>query len=243
MMRLLLLSNSTTYGRGYLEHAHDAIRSLLGEVRRILFVPFALQDQIAYWDVARTHLAPLGYEVDRLEEGSGAAAAVEAADALFVGGGNTFRLLDRIQRSKLIEPIRRRVRTGLPYMGSSAGTVIAAPTLMTTNDMPIVQPSSFEALALVPFQLNCHYLDPDPASHHMGETREKRIEEYLEENDTPVIGLREGAMLQVRSHEDVNTLSVELAGQNGARVFRRGSSPAEHRTGDRLDDLAHFGLK
>lgn len=243
MLRLLLLSNSTTYGGGYLEHAREEIRSLFDGVGRILFVPFALHDQAAYADVARSHLEPLGFGVDRLEEGPSAVAAVESAEALFVGGGNTFRLLDRIQRSALIEPIRRRVRDGLPYMGSSAGTVITAPTLMTTNDMPIVQPRSFESLALVPFQINCHYLDPDPRSRHMGETREKRIEEYLEENDIPVVGLREGAMLKVASHGGGNGLRVELAGQNGARVFRRQAPPSEHRAGDRLDELAHLAAK
>src|SRR6185295_14640441 len=118
-----------------------------------------------------------------------------AAEAVSVGGGNTFRLLDTLQRSGLLGPLRLRVLAGMPYVGASAGTNIAAPTIKTTNDMPIVQPASFEALDLLPFQINPHYLDADPASPHMGETREERLREYLEENQAPVVGLREGAWL------------------------------------------------
>jgi len=241
MMRLLLLSNSTNYGAGYLEHAEEEIRALYSGLKRILFVPFALHDQAAYFDIARARLAQLGFEVDRLAEGKAGVALVNVAEGIFVGGGNTFRLLDRLQRSALVEPIRQRVLSGMPYMGSSAGTVIAAPTLMTTNDMPIVAPRSFNALGLVPFQINCHYLDPDPGSQHMGETREKRIEEYLEDNDRPVVGLREGAMLSVRSSGDRPGLSVQLLGAAGARLFRRKTAPAELRAGARLDDLAAQG--
>jgi len=147
------------------------------------------------------------------------------ADAVFVGGGNTFRLLKTLYERDLLAPIRDRVRAGLPYLGSSAGTVIAAPTIKTTNDMPIVEPPSFAALGLVKFQMNPHYLDPDPLSTHKGETREERIREFLEENDVPVVGLREGSILRV---EDGTTT---LLGTKTARIFRRGEEPLEAEPG------------
>jgi dipeptidase E len=142
-----------------------------------------------------------------------------------VGGGNTFRLLAELHRLGLLDVIRGRVRGGLPYLGVSAGTNVACPTIKTTNDMPIIQPPSFDALDLVPFQINPHYLDPDPNSTHKGETREDRIREFLEENETPVIGLREGSALLVDGN------SVTLLGEKSARLFRRGAEPVEMESG------------
>lgn len=240
-MRLLLLSNSTNHGSGYLDHAAGEIAAHFAGIRRILFVPFALHDQKGYWEIARRRFAGFGIEVDRLEEGADAPAAVAEASGLFVGGGNTFRLLDRLQRSGVIEPIRRRVADGMPYMGSSAGTVVASPTIRTTNDMPIVRPASFDAIGLVPFQTNCHYIDPDPASSHMGETRERRLVEFLEENDAVVIGLREGAMLRVEGDAGNAAIEVELRGTAGARLFRRGAAPTEHQPGAALAGLLISG--
>jgi dipeptidase E len=230
-MRLLLLSNSTNFGAGYLEHAAEAITGHFGGIRRILFVPFALHDQVAYHAKAQARFQPLGIEVDRLAEGAGAATALERAEGIFVGGGNTFRLLDRLQRSGVVELLRKRVLAGMPYLGASAGTVIAAPTIRTTNDMPIVEPRTLAALDLVPFQINCHYLDPDPGSRHMGETRETRLLEFLEENDLAVVGLREGGMIEVG-----DSGAVTLHGSAGARLFRRGSEPIEVGHGARLDE-------
>jgi len=235
MMNLLLLSNSTNHGGGYLDHAEAEIRALFEGAGRILFVPFALHDQVGYWQVARKRFQSLGIEVDRLEEGRDAPGQVRDASGIFVGGGNTFRLLDRLQRSDVLDVIRRRVTEGMPYMGSSAGTVIASPTLKTTNDMPIVQPASFASLGFVPFQINPHYLDPDPSSSHMGETREQRIKEFLEENDATVVGLREGGMLRVAKAPDMR---ISLRGTAGARVFRRGQDPVEYAPPATLDGLA-----
>ena len=144
------------------------------------------------------------------------------ADAVFVGGGNTFRLLDALYRTGLLQAIRSRVTDGMRYIGSSAGTNVATATIKTTNDMPIVMPPSFDALALVPFQINPHYLAPDPASTHMGETREERLMQFHEENDTPVLSLREGCMLRVEGE------ALELRGTTDARLFRAGRSPAEY---------------
>ena len=236
-MRLLLLSNSTNHGSGFLDHAAGEIVAHFTGVKRLLFVPFALHDQLEYWAVAGKRFAELGIEVDRLEAGASAPAMVEKAEAIFIGGGNTFRLLNLMQRTRIIEPIRRRVAAGMPYMGSSAGTVVASPTIRTTNDMPIVFPASFDALGLVPFQINCHYIDPDPSSSHMGETRERRLVEFLEDNDAVVIGLREGAMLRVVRPERNAPPEVALLGTAGARLFRRDAAPSEHRPGAALADL------
>ncbi|MGH9869454.1 MAG: dipeptidase PepE [Candidatus Polarisedimenticolia bacterium] len=225
-MRLLLLSNSSNYGQGYLAHAAGEITGLYGKAGTVLFVPFALHDQAAYTRRAADRLAELGYRVEPLVEGPDAPAAVARAEAIFVGGGNTFRLLDRLQRCGALEAIRRAARKGTPYMGASAGTVIAGPTIRTTNDMPIVEPVSLDALGLVSFQINCHYLDADPASRHMGETREERLTQFLEDNDVVVAGLREGAMLRIED-PDAGAARVHLAGTSGARIFRRGAPPAE----------------
>lgn len=229
--RLLLISNSTLYGSGYLDHAESEIRSFLGEWKRVLFVPYALFDRDGYSAQAQERFAAMGFELDSIHTASSPSRAVEETDAIFIGGGNTFRLLNELYRFELLEVIRRRVREGLRYVGSSAGSNIAAPTIKTTNDMPIVQPPSFEALNLVSFQINPHYLDPDPSSTHKGETREERIFQFLEENPTPVIGLREGTMLRVENGKTV------LKGTTSARIFRRQSRPIEVEVGSELDAL------
>jgi len=235
-MRLVLLSNSTNHGGGYLDHAAAAVAGLFLGARRIAFVPFALQDQAGYVERARERLRAFGLETAGVVEGAAGRRTIEEADGVFVGGGNTFRLLDRLQRSEMVALLAARARAGMPYLGSSAGTVIAAPTLQTTNDMPIVQPASFVSLGLVPFQINCHYLDPEPDSIHMGETRETRLREFLEENSMPVVGLREGSWLEVETAPlaaagEAPALRVVLAGPRPARMFRRGSEPAEIRPG------------
>jgi dipeptidase E len=230
--RLLLISSSTIHGTGYLDHAEEEILRSLAGASRVLFVPHALFDRAAYSAKARARLGQMGLALDSADEASDAAAAVDRAEALFVGGGNTFRLLTALYRLELLETIRRRVAEGMPYVGSSAGAIVAGPSLGTTKDMPIVEPPSFSALGLVPFQISPHYLDPDPASTHMGETQEERIGQFLEENDRPVVGLREGAMLRVEGGE------VALTGVAGARIFRRGAPPVEAFPPCRLEGLA-----
>ncbi len=230
-IRLLLLSNSTQHGQGYLDHAMPAIRDSLGTVRRLVFIPFALHDREGYTARVRARFEKEGIEVEGLRPDAAAAPALEGAEAVFVGGGNTFRLLDTLQRTGLLDVLRRRARAGAPYLGASAGTNVAAPTIKTTNDMPIVQPSSFTALGLVPFQINPHYLDPDPASRHMGETREERLREFLEENDAVVVAMREGAWLRIEG------ASARLGGVRGARIFRRGREPEEVTPGASLAAL------
>lgn len=231
MTRLFLLSNSSQSGRGYLDHAMPELLAFLGGPRRLAFVPFALKDRRGYTAKVAERFAAEGVRVVGLSADARGVKALAKADAVFVGGGNTFRLVDALQRSGLLAAIRKAVKGGMPYVGSSAGTNVAAPTIRTTNDMPIVQPRRFESLGLVPFQINPHYLDPDPRSTHMGETREQRLREYLEENAVPVLGLREGAWLW---REDA---TLRLQGANGARLFRRSREPQEYAPGADLSFL------
>ena len=229
--RLLLISNSTLHGSGYLDHAATEIADFLSGVSRVLFIPFALADQNDYASRARQRFAAMGYELDSIHETTDKQHSVSNAEAIFIGGGNTFRLLKTLYDFELLQPIKQRAEAGMPYIGSSAGSNVAAPTIRTTNDMPIVQPPSFNALNLVSFQINPHYLDPSPDSTHMGETREERIIQFLEENETPVVGLREGAMIRV---EEGTAL---LKGSTGARIFRKSQPPIEILPGAILNDF------
>jgi dipeptidase E len=219
--RLLLISTSAVYGTGYLDHAEAEIREHLTGIKRILFVPYALADQSGYAAKARERFQAMGITLDSIHEAKDPRIAVEHADAIFIGGGNTFRLLKTLYDNGLVEPIRNRVKRGMPYMGASAGSNVACPTIRTTNDMPIVEPPSLDALNVFPYQLNPHYIDPDTGSTHMGETREERLLQYLEENDRPVVGLREGSYLRVTEGR------IWLKGAKAARVFRRGQEPLE----------------
>ena len=230
-MRILLISNSTIHGRGYLDHAEDEIRDFLGAAKKVLFFPFALHDRDGYTAKAAARFASMGYEMSSAHNATDPAKAVAGTDAIFIGGGNTFRLLKALQDLGFIESIRRRVRDGAPYIGSSAGSNVAGPTIKTTKDMPIVQPRSFDSLGLVPFQISPHFQDPDPNSTHMGETQEERILQFLEENETPVLGMREGAWVRAEAGR------VILGGTRGARIFRRGENPVEKTTGDEISSL------
>ncbi len=234
MLRILLVSKSTQHGQRYLEHCAAEVAQHFGgreSGTEVLFVPYALADHDAYAATARTAFEAMGLRLRSLHEVDDARSAVESAAGFFTGGGNTFRLLRTLQEGGLIEPIRQRVRAGAPYLGTSAGSNIACPTIRTTNDMPIVEPESFDALGLVPFQLNPHYLDPAPDSQHMGETREQRIREFHEENEMPVLGLREGGMLRVEGPK------MTLLGPPSLRLFRRGEVAVEYETGADLSFL------
>ncbi|MET9020461.1 dipeptidase PepE [Actinopolymorpha sp. NPDC004070] len=231
-MDLLLLSNSRNHGREFLAHALDEVDDFIGANRRLTFVPYALADHDAYTAIVAAALAPRGITVVGVHTVADPRQEVARAEVVFVGGGNSFRLLKTLYATGLLETIGDRVRAGaLRYMGASAGTNMAAPTLRTTNDMPIVSPPSFETFGFVPFQINPHYLDPAPASTHMGETREERIREFLEENDVPVLGLREGSWLRVSGSV------ARLGGDNGALLFARNSEPAELVPGEDVSPL------
>ncbi len=222
---VLLLSNSRPPGgREPFAHAREVLASHLGD-RAVWFVPFALADHDHY---VRWVSGALDADVRPLHREPDPAATLAGAEAVFVGGGNTFRLLHEARRLGLLDALR-----GNPdcrYTGSSAGTNLACPTIMTTNDMPIVDPGGLDALGRVPFQVNPHYLDPDPASTHQGETREQRITEFHEVNEAPVVGLREGAWL----HRTGDALAL---GGNTARLFRRGQEPTELAAGTDLSWL------
>lgn len=224
-MKLLLVSSSLVHGYGYLDHAEAELRRVLDGVKSVAFVPFAQHDHQDYTARVRERMSAMGFEVTQVRD----RADVERAAAMFIGGGNTFRLLNALYERDLLDAIRTRARNGMPYVGSSAGTNVATPSIRTTNDMPIVYPPSFDALGLVPFQINPHYLDADSNSTHYGETREQRILEFHEEHATPVVGLREGSMLDVR--DDV----VTLVGSKPARIFRRGQEAVEVETGSRIE--------
>jgi dipeptidase E len=213
------------------------LASFLGPVRRVLFVPHALADHDGYASLLRRRWPVPGVSFEGLHRARDPRRAVREAQAVLVGGGNTFRLLGSMRRLGLLAPLRARVRRGLPYLGASAGTNLACPTIQTTNDMPIVHPGSFEALGLVPFQVNAHYFDGRFAykeggrwEPYAGETRDDRLQEFHEENRRPVLGLREGAWLRLEGRR--------LARGGGeARLFRRGRPPRSFRPGAELGFL------
>jgi dipeptidase E len=229
--RLLLISNSTSPGEGYLDHCEAEIISMAHHLDTVAFVPYALHDVDRYAGLAEERFSKMGLRAVSIHRSANPKSAVAGAPAFFVGGGNTFRLLDRLARGGLLEPIRSAVAEGAVYMGASAGANLACPTIATTNDMPIVEPPTFRALGLVPFQINPHYVDRDPDVAHGGETREQRIAEYHEEQQSTVIGLREGSMLRVDDER------VVLAGTRPARIFEHGHPPREVAPGSRLDEL------
>jgi dipeptidase E len=233
-MRLLLISNSTNAGESYLQHAKEQIKNFLGNNPvQALFIPFAVVT-ISYEDYeakVKISLNETGHDVRSIHYYSNPADAVEAANAIIVGGGNTFRLLQLLQSNNLIEPIRKKVMEGTPYIGWSAGANVACPTICTTNDMPVVSPDSFKSFNLVPFQINPHYLDANPAGH-AGETREMRIEEFIKLNtEVYVAGLREGTMFLV------DNSNIQLLGNKNTRIFKYGQSPMEVKPGDDLQFL------
>jgi dipeptidase E len=230
-MRVLLISNS---GRPFLEHARPHLGDFLGGVKRLAFVTAAsLGDEPAYHERARAALAPeppagLGLEVLHLRWDAGPLATLDWAEALFVGGGNTFALLKRLRHAGLLEPFRARVRAGMPYIGSSAGSNVAGPRILTTNDWNVVGLTVFDALGLVPFNINPHYLETDPAMAPGSETRDDRIREYHLVWDNPVVGIEEETM--VRMEDGVST----VLGRNRVKLFPRGEDPKWFRPGERL---------
>ena len=232
--RLLLLSTSTVHGSGYLEYCRSELARHFAGCPEVLFVPFARPGGVSNDDyTARTREAfeGAGLVLRGVHEHEDPAAAIRDAGGLFIGGGNTFLLLRELYRNGLLDPIRELAARGLPYMGSSAGSNIAGLTIGTTNDMPIVFPPSFDALGLVRLNINPHYLDPEPASTHMGETRETRIREFHVHNSQPVLGLREGAWLSVDGD------AARIGGTRGARLFRKDAEPTELGPGTALEEM------
>ena len=222
--RLLIVSTSKIYGSDYMEYLLPEVREFFQDITEITFIPYARPGGMSYDQytaLPRKAFAPLGIAVKGIHEYASPREGVEQAQAIFTGGGNTFVLLQTLYQQQLLKPIRQRVERGVPYMGSSAGSNIAGLSIGTSNDMPIVYPPSFEALGLLPFNVNPHYLDPPANSQHMGETRETRINEFHHFNAQPVIGLREGSWLRAEQGQ------LTLRGKPSARLFQQGTTPHE----------------
>ncbi|MDR2292122.1 MAG: dipeptidase PepE [Prevotellaceae bacterium] len=224
-MKLLLISNSTNAGEAYLEYPKKQIAEFLkkNKVAKVMFVPYAAVTfpYDDYQKKVQNRFSEFDVEVDSVHRYENQAKAIEKSQAIVVGGGNTFHLVKNMQQHKLINAIRTKVLKGTPYIGWSAGSNVACPTMCTTNDMPVVQPRTFKTLNLIPFQINPHYLDEHPEGH-AGETREQRILEYLAANPKMyVAGLREGCMLLIENHK------VSLTGKRNLRLFKYGNEPQE----------------
>lgn len=223
--KLLLLSNgSELTGDQPTAFAQNAVRDFLGpRVKTVTFVPFAtvINSYDSYAERVRRRFGEIGYRVESVHEAGDAAAAVENAEAVAVGGGNTFHLLRAMYEAGLVEALRARVEAGAPYVGWSAGSNVACPTIRTTNDMPIVEPPTLRALGLVPFQINPHYTDGRLPGHH-GETRDERLGEFVHANPgVRVVGLREGTMLRIENS------GIRLLGGKPARIFVKGEGAAD----------------
>lgn len=223
-LKLLLCSSSTVHPLGYLEYCKDDIAEFFSGCTNLIFISYARPGGVSlenYSLVAKKGFENAGLNINGIEEFEDLADAITNCDGIFTGGGNTFLLLKTLYETGLIAPIRDRVNSGLRYMGTSAGSNVAGPSIKTTNDMPIVYPPSFDSLNLVPFNINPHYLDPDTNSTHKGETRETRIKEYHFHNDNIVVGLREGSILKIQNSD------VTLIGKPTLRIFEKGKEPKE----------------
>jgi dipeptidase E len=232
-MRLLLISNSTNPGEGYLEHPHKQIESFFEGTKKVLFIPYAAVSITfnEYEKKVQQKFSEMGIEVDSIHHYRDAKKAVKEAEGFVVGGGNSFRLLKMIQQLDIIESLRYRVLDGVPYLGWSAGANVACPTICTTNDMPIVEPDNFSAFNLVRFQINPHYTE-DVIQGHSGESRDQRIEEFLILDPySYVVGLREGSMILIQKGV------INLLGNKTAKIFHYGALPKEVNPGDDLDYL------
>ena len=232
-MNLLLISNSTNAGEPYLKYPIQEIAKTLEGVTEVVFIPYAAVtfSYDEYERKVQERFNEIGIKVSSVHKALNKRNFVRHAQAIMIGGGNTFALLKKMQEEDLLDVIFRRVKAGVPYIGWSAGSNVTCPTICTTNDMPIVQPESFRAIGLVPFQINPHYLDANPEGH-AGETREQRINEYIEANRSRyVVGLREGCMLRI------NDNGIQLIGSRPMRIFKKGIETYEVQPGDDIEFL------
>lgn len=230
-MNVLLASTSTLFGGSYLEYIKEEIQSLYSGIEEVVFVPFARPGGISheeYTQVARNFFSQINIKVMGLHEFDDKIEAVNNAQSFFTGGGNTFLLVKTLHEEGLMQVLAENVKAGKPYLGSSAGSNIAGLNMKTTNDMPIVYPPSFDCMGLVPFNLNPHYLDPNPGLKHNGETRETRIKEFLTQNNVKVVGLREGNWIR-RIGDRITTEGKELT-----RIFEKGKEPYEIKPGTEI---------
>ena len=224
MKKMIIASTSTIHGGNYLEYLFPTLENHFKNCDEILFIPYARPGGISHDDYAatvRSAFAKINKAVKGLHEFENPIQAIENAQGIFTGGGNTFLLVTQLYQNKVMEILAKTVQNGTPYLGSSAGSNITGMTMQTTNDMPIIYPPSFKTLELIPFNLNPHYIDADLQSKHMGETRETRIKEFHAFNDVPVLGLREGSWLEVTGS------TILLKGDLSARLFRQNETPIE----------------
>lgn len=234
MRNIIIASSSTIHGSSYLEYITEELKVLFKDAKTILFIPYARPggiNHVSYTKNANNAFAKIGKKIKGIHEYENPIEAIKSAEGIFVGGGNTFVLTSQLYKNNLIDTLKHTVNNGTPYLGTSAGSNICGLTIKTTNDLPIVYPPSFNALGLVPLNINPHYLDPDKSSTHMGETRETRIKEFHHYNTPPVIGLREGSWLVVKDS------SIILKGQLTARIFEYNKTPYEIKPGTELNTL------
>ena len=234
MKNLVIASTSTIHGGQPLDYLLNELKILFSNVEEIIFIPYARPGGIShdeYTNNVNKAFQKTGKRVKGIHEFENPKKALQTSKGIFTGGGNTFVLVNQLYKNDLLDTIKACVENGVPYLGTSAGSNICGLTISTTNDMPIVYPPSFKSLGLVPFNINPHYLDPDPTSTHMGETRETRIKEFHKFNTQPVIGLREGSWLHVEDH------TITLKGLLDARIFEYNKAPYEVPTGTELSTL------
>lgn len=234
MMNVVLASTSSLFGGGYLDYLKDEVKELYQGISEIIFIPFARPGGIShdhYTQKAKTFFSKIGINIKGLHEFENQKEAISNAQAFFTGGGNTFLLVKTLHERGLMNLLAENVKKGKPYLGCSAGSNIGGINMSTTNDMPIVYPPSFECMSLVPFNINPHYLDPQPELKHNGETRETRIKEFLTQNDIPVVGLREGNWIRCKDGK------IFLEGEHTTRIFRKNMEPYELETASDLTFL------
>ncbi|EDM44153.1 peptidase E [unidentified eubacterium SCB49] len=228
MKNIIVASTSTIHGSSYLEYLTEEVTLLYKNCTEIIFIPYARPGGIShdtYTEIAAKFFQKINIKVTGLHTFENPTNAIKEAKGVFTGGGNTFLLVKMLYKNDVIQPLREAILEGLPYLGTSAGSNICGPSMQTTNDMPIVYPPSFKTMGVIPYNINAHYLDPDPTSKHMGETRETRIKEFHTQNTVPVLGLREGSWLRV--HGD----TIELKGEHTARLFEQDKAPIEIKSG------------
>ena len=234
MKHLIIASTTTIHGGDPLDYLFEELKVLFKNTEEILFIPYARPGGIShteYTEKVSRAFAKIEKKIIGIHEFDNPIEAVKNAKGIFTGGGNTFVLVNQLYKNSILEPVKNAITNGAPYLGTSAGSNICGLTVNTTNDMPIVYPPSFKTLGLVPFNINPHYLDPDPTSKHMGETRETRIQEFHKFNSQPVIGLREGSWIKVTGD------NLELQGNLDARVFQYNKDPYEIKSGTSLNNL------
>lgn len=234
MKNAILASTSTLHGQRYLEYLLPVIKNHFNDLQEVIFIPYARPGGIShdeYTKIVSRAFGILNLKVKGLHEFKDPVPAIQEAQGIFTGGGNTFLLVEKLYRNKVMNVLRETVLAGTAYMGTSAGTNIAGLTLQTTNDMPIIYPPSFQTLGIIPFNINPHYLDPDENSTHKGETRETRIKEFHTINTQPVVGLREGSWLEVKADK------ISLKGPLPARIFKVDEVPFEMEPNSSLTHL------